>query len=144
VRSKARVSSSEFPSACFTIGAFAAKAGEEPFARFFSAVTRVREAHRARLIERVVAAAKADWKAASWLLERQFASEFSRSEPRMIVIDRPPPPGATSAQPSGTTYYWTTKGNEIPFTREQLDYIAKLRSQYPPASPSKKNGDRQL
>ena len=119
------------------------RAGEEPFAGFFSAVTRAREEHKANLIQRIVAAAKADWKAASWLLERQFASEFARSESRTIVVDRPPPPVATSAQPSGTTYYWTTKGNEIPFSREQLDYIAKLRSQYPPASPSKKNGETQ-
>jgi hypothetical protein len=116
---------------------------EEPFARFFSAVTRAREEHKAKLIQRIVAAAKADWKAASWLLERQFVSEFGRSEPRTIVIDRPPPPVAPVEQPSGATCYWTTKGNEIPFTREQLEYIAQLRSQYPPASRSEKNGETQ-
>jgi hypothetical protein len=118
------------------------KAAEEPFARFFSAVTRARETHKAKLIERIVAASKADWKAASWLLERQFASEFGRSEPRTIVIDRPPAPVAPAEQPSRATYYWTTKGFEIPFTREQLEYIGKLRSQYPPTSPSK-NGETQ-
>jgi hypothetical protein len=65
------------------------KADEEPYARFFSAVTRARERHKANLIQRIVAAAKADWKAASWLLERQFAGEFGRSEPRTVVIERP-------------------------------------------------------
>src|SRR6266566_5013569 len=55
------------------------KAGEGPFARFFAAVTRARETHKADLIERIVAATKADWKAASWLLERQFPNEFARS-----------------------------------------------------------------
>ena len=78
--------------------------GEEPFACFFSAVTRAREEHKAKLIQRIVAAAKADWKAASWLLERQFVSEFGRSEHRTIVIDRPPPPVAPVEQPSGATF----------------------------------------
>jgi hypothetical protein len=50
-------------------------------------VTRARETHKANLIERIVAAAKVDWKAASWLLERQFAAEYAPSERR--AIERP-------------------------------------------------------
>ena len=53
--------------------------GEQPYARFFAAATRARERHKANLIERIIAAAKDDWKAASWLLERQFPGEFGNA-----------------------------------------------------------------
>jgi hypothetical protein len=103
------------------------KAGEEPFACFFSAVTRARERHKANLIERVVAAAKADWKAASWLLERQFASEFARSEPRTIVVERQTPPPLPLQTPEVRTETRWTK-EEIPFSKAQLKYLSDLRS----------------
>jgi hypothetical protein len=103
------------------------RAGEEPFARFFSAVTRAREQHKANLIQRIVAAIKADWKAAAWLLERQFPADFSRPEQREIIIERPPPPPTPERQwESRTTTEWIDR--EIPFTKSQLEYIANLRS----------------
>jgi hypothetical protein len=103
------------------------RAGEEPFSRFFSAVTRARETHKANLIKRIVEAAKADWKAASWLLERQFANEFGRSEPREVVIERviaqpPPPPEQTTKKVE-----WVNCDKQIPFSDSQLEFIAKLR-----------------
>src|SRR5512133_1159098 len=65
------------------------KAGEEPYARFLSAVTRAREKHKANLIRIVMEAAHQDARHAEWLLERQFASEFGRSEPRTMIVERP-------------------------------------------------------
>jgi hypothetical protein len=117
--------------------------GHEPYASFFSAASRARNVFKARLLKIVTDAAEKEARHAEWLLERRWPNEFGRSENRTIVIDRPLPPVVPAEQPSRTTYYWTTKGNEIPFTREQLDYVAQLRSQYPPTSPSKKNGETQ-
>jgi hypothetical protein len=103
------------------------KAGEEPFARFFSAVTRAREQHKANLIQRIVAAIKADWKAAAWLLERQFPADFSRPEQREIIIERPPPPPVQLQSPEVRTETRWTK-EEIPFSKAQLKYLSDLRS----------------
>jgi hypothetical protein len=104
-------------------------AGEEPFATFFSAVTRAREAHKANLIERIVAAAKADWKAASWLLERQFPNEFARSEPRTILIERLPPVPSPEPEtrPGKPERWFTPKSTGIPLDKKALDYLATLR-----------------
>jgi hypothetical protein len=63
------------------------KAGEEPYARFFAAVTRARETHKAKLIQIVLEAAHKDARHAEWLLERQFAAEYAPSERR--AIERP-------------------------------------------------------
>ena len=104
------------------------RAGEEPFARFFSAVTRAREAHKGNLIRRIVSAATADWKAASWLLERQFPGEFGRSEPRTIIIERRP-----QAQPNAglsesvERRLWTTASEGLPLSKNDLQYLDYLR-----------------
>jgi transposase len=104
-------------------------AGEEPFAKFFSAVTRAREAHKANLVRRIVAAAKADWKAASWLLERQFPNEFARSEPRTILIERLPPVPSPEPEtrPGKLERWFTPKSIGIPLDKKALDYLDTLR-----------------
>jgi hypothetical protein len=101
------------------------KSGEEPFARFFFAVTRAREQHKANLIQRIVSAMKADWKAAAWLLERQFPADFSRPEQREIIIERPPPPPIQLQPPEVRRETRWTKG-EIPFSKAQLKYLSDL------------------
>jgi hypothetical protein len=112
--------------------------GDEPYASFFSAASRARNVFKARLLKIVTDAAEKEARHAEWLLERRWPNEFGRSENRTIVIDRPPPSVVPAEQEARTTYYWTTKGNKIPFSREQLKYIAQMRSQYPPGSPSEK------
>src|SRR5262245_51332486 len=44
--------------------------------RCYPILARAGEAHKAHIIERIVAASKLDWKAAPGLLECRFASEF--------------------------------------------------------------------
>jgi transposase len=51
--------------------------GEEAYATFFSAATRARETHKARLIAIVMRAGDRDARHAEWLLERQFPQEFA-------------------------------------------------------------------
>jgi hypothetical protein len=65
------------------------KAGEEPFARFFSAATRAREQHKQRLIAVVMEAAHKDARHAEWLLERQFPHEFAPYDRRPIPQEEP-------------------------------------------------------
>jgi hypothetical protein len=95
--------------------------GEQPYARFFSAATRAREQHKANLIAVVLAAADKDARHAEWLLERQFPSEFGRSEPRTIIIrqDQPqmPPPIVE------TSHEWRKDANVPP---ELVQYLAVL------------------
>ena len=123
------------------------EAGEKPFALFFFAVSRAREAHKANLIQRIVAAAKADWKAASWLLERQFPNEFARSEPReMVVVAQqyapPPPSPKPETPPKGMERWLTPKGKGIPLDKESLNYLAALGRQLDSSSPTRsENGD---
>jgi hypothetical protein len=65
--------------------------GEEPFASFFSAATRAREQHQAKLIGVVMEAAHKDARHAEWLLERQFPSEFSPFDRRPVPVESQPP-----------------------------------------------------
>jgi hypothetical protein len=90
---------SSIKSACIQVGVCEAsyfnwqqraKANEGLFARLFFRVTRTREAYKARLIERVVAAAKLDWRAAAWALERQFPHEFAPYDRRPIPVEPQP------------------------------------------------------
>ena len=60
------------------------KAGEQPYETFFSAATRAREQHKARLIAVVMEAAHKDARHAEWLLERQFPREFAPYDRRPI------------------------------------------------------------
>jgi len=61
--------------------------GEEPFASFFSVISRARDRHKARLLQIVLNAAEgvlprhADWKAAGWLLEKGWPLEFGDRRP---------------------------------------------------------------
>jgi hypothetical protein len=60
--------------------------GEEPYASFFSATSRVRDQHKARLIAVVMEAAHKDARHAEWLLERQFPKEFAPISARDIPV----------------------------------------------------------
>ena len=53
------------------------QAGEEPYEAFFVAASRARDSWKARLIQCVESAAQqGEWRAAAFLLERQFPAEF--------------------------------------------------------------------
>jgi hypothetical protein len=66
-----------------------ANANEEPFARFFSAVTRTRAHYQQKLIEIVMRAAHEDARHAEWLLERQFPNEFAPYDRRPVPVELP-------------------------------------------------------
>ena len=61
--------------------------GIEPFATFFSVISRARDEHKARLLKIILDAAegllprRADWKAAGWLLEKGWPLEFGERKP---------------------------------------------------------------
>ena len=62
------------------------QSGEEPYASFFfDSVSRAQDSWKARLIRRVEAASQGDWRAAAFLLERQYPSEFGTK-----IADVPP------------------------------------------------------
>jgi hypothetical protein len=58
--------------------------GEEPYGTFFDAVSRARNRHKPRLLTLVIDGAQgklprhADWRAASWLLEKGWPLEFGK------------------------------------------------------------------
>ena len=75
------------------------------------------------------------------MLARVYPSEYARTEQRTILVERPPVPVSPSEPPiPRTTTYWTTTGNEIPFTKEQLAYIAEMRRRYAPPDKNR-NGE---
>jgi hypothetical protein len=103
------------------------KAGEEPFANFFSAATRAREQHKQRLIETVMEAAHKDARHAEWLLERQFADEFARPEPRTIIIQQSPIPQMPPPVVE-TTHEWHKDADVPPELVRYLDLLQRTDS----------------
>ena len=71
--------------------------GEEPYASFFSAASRARDTHKARLVKIVIDAADKDARHAEWLLERGWPNEYGRAT-------KPQPP-----QPEPQTSYLSDK-----------------------------------
>jgi hypothetical protein len=117
------------------------KAGEEPFARFFSAATRARETHKANLIRVVLAAADKDARHAEWLLERQFPDEFGRPEPRTIIIQQNPvapmPPPVVE-----TTHEWNKQADVPPELVRYLNLLQRTDSTRKRVSAANSDGDR--
>ena len=112
--------------------------GEEPFASFFSVISRARDRHKSRLIKIVLDAAEgslprhADWKAASWLLEKGWPLEYGDRRLLPIPQEEPASVGLKmfATLPSGNiasidemmevTRQWHEKWNQAPHpTREQ-------------------------
>jgi hypothetical protein len=83
------------PYSCFNEWKQKGSEGKEPYATFFSVISRARDEHKHLLIRLVMAGAKgalgrwADWRGASWLLSKGWPLEFG---------DRPPV--ATEAIPA--------------------------------------------
>ena len=69
-----------------------ASRGEEPYQDFSKALARAENAFKARMLNVVLEASVADWRAAGWILERKFPEEFGRpskrgdEKPDQIVI----------------------------------------------------------
>ena len=71
--------------------------GEEPYASFFSAASRARDTHKARLLKIVIAAANKDARHAEWLLGKGWPREFGRDvivaqeqtvyEPTRVIVN---------------------------------------------------------
>ncbi len=67
------------------------RAGEKPYSDFFDAASRARDSWKARLISRIeFAAGRGDWRAAAFLLERQFPAEFG-GKGEEVAGTLPPP-----------------------------------------------------
>jgi len=71
--------------------------GIEPFASFFSVISRARDQHKARLQKIILDAAEgmlprhADWKAAAWSLEKGWPLEFGDRRPLPIPVEEQTP-----------------------------------------------------
>jgi hypothetical protein len=108
---------------------------------FADATTRARAEARIKLVKEIKRLSVDDWRGWAWLAERMFAGEFGRSEPRTIVIERPPaPPIILSAEPQknrekNTSVEWIDR--EIPFSQVQLRYLASLKNHQPLATANK-------
>lgn len=101
--------------------------GEQPFASFRAAVTRARGRGKAKLVKSIVASG--DWRAWLEMLARVYPSEYSKTEPRDVIVQQvvaavPEPPRKT---PEATEKWFTPKAGGIPLDKNALDYIATLR-----------------
>jgi hypothetical protein len=65
--------------------------GEAEFQEFSASCARARSTAKIKLVKVLVDAAKLDWRAASWLLERQWPNEYGRAwrEPLVGEADKP-------------------------------------------------------
>ena len=102
---------------------------------------RARAAGRVRIVDSILA--DKDWRSKAWYLERTAPGEFARTEPRTVVIERPPPtPPERETLPQGMERWLTPKGEGIPLNRESLNYLAALRGHLdPPLPPRSENGE---
>ena len=107
---------------------------------FFAATQRARTEGKVQIIDSILL--NEDWRAKAWYLERCYASEFARTEPRVIVIEREPQPVASAQPQSDTCVKWMqTRGGELPLSAEQLAYIARVREALPTQQNSFSNGE---
>lgn len=99
---------------------------------FADAITRARAEARIKLVKEIKRLSANDWRGWAWLAERMFPSEFARSEPRTILIEKASaPPIVSEAQPEKNreekrTVEWIDR--EIPFSQAQLRYLAGLKN----------------
>jgi hypothetical protein len=111
--------------------------GEEPFVSFFSVISRARDRHKARLLRIVLDAAEgllprhADWKAASWLLEKGWPLEYGDRRPLPIPQAEPASIGINmyATLPSGNiapidemlavSRQWHEKWNRAPIEQHE-------------------------
>ena len=105
---------------------------------------RARAIDRMRIVDSILA--DKDWRARAWYLERTASDEFARTEPRTVVIERPPPTPAPEPEtpPKGMERWLTPNGEGIPLDRESLDYLASLRRHLDPSPPPRsENGEEE-
>jgi hypothetical protein len=115
---------------------------------FAAASLRARAAGRVRIVDSILA--DKDWRSKAWYLERTASDEFARTEPRTVVIERPPPtpsPEPEASPPKGMERFekwFTPNGEGIPLDRASLDYLATLRRHSDPSSsPRSENGEEE-
>jgi hypothetical protein len=103
---------------------------------------RARATGRMRIVDSILA--DRDWRSKAWYLERCYPAEFARTEPRMVVIERPPPtPAPEPETPKGIERWLTPKGEGIPLDDASLNYLAALRQHLdsPPPPSRSENAD---
>jgi hypothetical protein len=111
------------PYSCFNEWKEKGSEGKEPYATFFTVISRARDEHKSLLIKLVMAGARgllprpADWRAASWLLERQWPLEFGDRRP----VETEPIPAAP--MPPMTLILSTPDGQTKPVSFEQAEKI---------------------
>lgn len=64
------------------------KKSEEPFVQLFQSVTCARGASEANLVKAVRDASVADWRAATWLLERRFSERWANVQKIEVAVER--------------------------------------------------------
>jgi hypothetical protein len=99
------------PYSCFNEWKQKGNEGNEPYATFFSVISRARDEHKHLLINLVMAGARgllprpADWKAASWLLSKGWPLEFGDRiavETDPVPVSSMPPMNLILSMPDGT------------------------------------------
>ena len=106
---------------------------------------RARATGKMRIVDSILA--DKDWRARAWYLERCYAAEFARTEPRTIMIERAlPTPSPEPQTPKGMERWLTPKGEGIPLDGDSLNYLATLRRHLdstPPQHSGKADGGSQ-
>jgi hypothetical protein len=102
------------------------RAGEEPYASFFSETSRARDTFKTNLLKIIMKAADKDARHAEWLLERGWPNEFGRSEPREIIYFHEPAALPVQVQSLKVRTETRWKKDEIPFSKSQLKYLSDL------------------
>ena len=86
--------------------------GKVVFFQFFHSVTRARARAKINFVANIRKAAPKDWKAAAWLLERMFPTEYGRTAPREET-DKTTPDGMQPAVTLQVKYLSPDESREI-------------------------------
>src|SRR5438067_9784555 len=90
---------------------------EQPFASFRAAVTRARGLGKAKLVKSIVDSG--DWRAWLEMLARVYPSEYSKTEPREVIVQQVVAAGPSpEPEPPSKRERWIISGNgELPLTK---------------------------
>jgi hypothetical protein len=108
---------------------------------FFAATQRARTEGKVRIIDSILSSP--DWRAKAWYLERCYSSEFARTEPRIIVVEREREPASDRPTEAQTVKWMRTQGDDLPLSAEQLAYIARVRGDHQSGVQREGNGKEQ-
>ena len=105
------------------------QSGERPFSEFSQSVVRARGLGKVKLIRSILSGK--DERVTLEYLSRVYPNEYGRSEPRVVLVERQPPPPplpvAEAPPESRKRVRWLVADRDI-FSASQIKYFTELRS----------------